>query len=180
MFLKFKCSKLRAIEESDFDLLYNLLNDIDIDSMTIDTHLPVSLVSQIDFAKTYRNTDSCIRLMVELDNGKTIGMVILSNIDYKHGTANLGFKRYAKKEDRMPDDMYNACVAMLNYAFNELGLNCISCRTLTYNEKSLNLQKKLGFQIEGILRERVYKNGKYQDLVSSSLLKKDFCLRNGI
>lgn len=49
MFLKFKCSKLRAIEESDFDLLYNLLNDID--SMTIDTHLPVSLVSQIDFAK---------------------------------------------------------------------------------------------------------------------------------
>lgn len=177
MFLKYGCSKLRAIEEYDAEILFNMINDTDIESMTVDSHFPISMISQKDYAKNYKNSESCVRLMIELDNGKTIGMIILSDINYKHGTAGLAFKRFAKKEDRMPDDMYNACVAMLNYAFNELGLNCISCRTLTYNEKSLNLQKKLGFQIEGILRERVYKNGKYQDLVSSSLLKRDFCLR---
>ena len=111
---------------------------------------------------------------VELENGHTIGMVILSDINYKTRTAGLAFKRYASKEYRMKDDMYNACIALLRYAFDELGLNCITTRTLTYNDKSLNLQNRLGFKQEGVLRQRCFKNGKYQDLISSSLLKNEF------
>ena len=112
--------------------------------------------------------------MVELENGKTIGMVSLSDINYKTRTAGLAFKRYAIKEDRMIDDMFNACIAMLKYAFEELGLNCITTRNLTYNEKSIKLQERLGFVKEGILRQRCFKNGQYQDLVSSSLLRTEF------
>ena len=101
-------------------------------------------------------------------------LVILSDINYKTRTASLAFKRFAKKEDRMPNDMKNACIALLKYAFCELGLNCITTKTLIYNEKSLELQKRLGFKQEGVLRKRVFKNGQFQDLISSSLLAEEF------
>lgn len=174
MILKYGCSKLRAIEENDLDILMNLMNDSFIEEMTVDSHFPISSITQKEWIKNYKNTDQCVRLMVELDNGHTIGMVILSDINYKTRTAGLAFKRYAPKEHRMKDDMYNACVALLRYAFDELGLNCITTRTLTYNDKSLGLQKRLGFKQEGVLRQRCFKNGKYQDLISSSLLKNEF------
>lgn len=174
MLLKYKNATLRAIEKKDLNILLNMLNDVEIEKFTVDSHFPISILNQENWICSYKNTDETVRLMVELENGKTVGMVILTNINYKTRTAELAFKRYAKKEDRMIDDMFNACVAMLRYAFDELGLNCIYCTALTYNERSLNLQKRLGFSEEGILRQRVFKNGKFQDLISCSLLKGEF------
>jgi len=174
MLLKYKNATLRAIEKKDTELLLNMMNDIEIEKMTVDSHFPISFINQENWVNNYKNTEETVRLMVELDNNKTIGMIILTGINYKTRTAELAFKRYAKKEDRLPDDMLNGCVAMLNYAFNELGLNCIYCTALSYNDRSLNLQKKLGFIKEGTLRQRVFKNGRYQDLVSCSLVRDEF------
>lgn len=174
MILKYGCSILRAIEERDVEILLNMMNSEDIERMTVDSHFPISMLTQKEWIRTYHNTDNNVKLMVELENGKTIGMVSLSDINYKTRTAGLAFKRYAIKEDRMIDDMFNACIAMLKYAFEELGLNCITTRNLTYNEKSIKLQERLGFVKEGILRQRCFKNGQYQDLVSSSLLRTEF------
>lgn len=174
MLLKYKNATLRAIEAKDSEILLNMMNDIEIEKMTVQSHLPLSSINQDNWIKNYQNTEKTVRLMVELENGKTIGMVILHQIDYKTRTAELAFKRYAKKEDRLPDDMLNACIAMLEYAFYEMGLNCVYCTALTYNSRSLNLQKRLGFKEEGVLRQRVFKNGAFQDLVSTSLLKTEF------
>ena len=60
---------------------------------------------------------------------------------------------------------------MLKYAFDELGLNCINALILEENYLSQNLYKRVGFQEEGILRERVYKGGKFRNLISLSILK---------
>ena len=43
MFLKYGCSKLRAIEEYDAEILFNMINDTDIESMTVDSHFPISM-----------------------------------------------------------------------------------------------------------------------------------------
>ncbi len=165
---------LRAIEEKDENILLEMINSIDIETMTVDSHFPISSIVQKDWVRNYRNTEQCVRLMIELVNGITVGMIILSEINYKNRTASLAFKKFAKKGATTYDSMKNACIALLNYAFNELGLNCITTRTLPFNEKSLNLQARLGFVREGVLRQRCFKNGKFQDLISSSLLRSDF------
>jgi RimJ/RimL family protein N-acetyltransferase len=174
MYIKYGCAILRAIEEKDFDLLFFMINDPDIENQTGGWHLPVSSSGQKQWIATYRNTDNNIRLMVELSNGKTIGMVSLTDIDWKNRTASINYKVYASLEDRIKGDIFDGSMALLNYAFNELGLNCIYAKTIIGNIFSLKLQYKLGFKKEGEIRERIYKNGKFHNQIVTSLLKSEF------
>ncbi len=62
---------------------------------------------------------------------------------------------------------------MVNYAFDELRLHCIYARVNDYNLPSRKMFEKCGFKKEGILRGRFYKQGKYVDVFSYSVLKED-------
>ena len=50
-------------------------------------------------------------------------------------------------------------------------MQCIYSHILEYNIASQRLHEKIGFKKEGVLRERVYKNGKYHNLIVWSILK---------
>lgn len=168
------CATLRAIEESDFDLLFYMMNAPEIEEGTEGWHLPISSIQQKDWMRTYRNSDTDIRLMIELSNGKTIGMISLTDINWKNRTALVGYKIHAALEDRIKGDMVDALKGILDYAFNELGMNSISATVLEDNIFSSKLIKRLHFQQDGILRQRVYKKGTFKDLTIWSLLREEF------
>jgi len=50
----------------------------------------------------------------------------------------------------------------------------VEARQLLDNKGSIKVNEKCGFKTEGVLREAVFKNGKYQDLNLMSVLKRDF------
>lgn len=174
MLLKYDCVTLRAIETKDLDLLTEMMNNPEVDAYVGSIHLPVSKESQLKWIESYKNDDKTIRLMIELSNGKTIGMIMLQNIDYINKTAELGIKTYAKFEDRMKNDTISAYKAIISYAFDELNLNCIYSRVVEDNIFALKLNKKFGFIQEGLLRDRLYCKGKYNNIIVSSILKKDY------
>jgi len=174
MILKNGCITLRAIEKEDFELLFYLINAPEIEEMIEGWNLPISSDEQKKWMQGYSNTNSDIKLMIELSNGKTIGMIVLTDIDWKNRQAAIGYKISAPFEDRIKGDMKDAVNALLNYAFNELGLNCVSSLILEKNIFSVKLAKKLHFQIEGILRERIYKNGVFNNQIMFSILKSEF------
>ncbi len=179
MIIKNGCASLRAIEKEDFDLLYHMINDPGIERMIGGWCLPVSRHEQEKWMESFRNTDKNIKLMIELENGKTIGMVMLTNIDWKNRVALLEYKIGVPAEYRMKGDIYDAADGILSYAFNELGLNCITATIMEGNAFSIKLIKKLGFVQEGIMRQRIYKNGEYKDQIEYSLLKREYYdLRN--
>ena len=134
---------------------------------------------QEKWMESFKNTDRNIKLMVELENGKTIGMVMLTGIDWKNRVALLEYKISAPVEYRIKGDIYDAAEGMLSYAFNELGLNCVTATVMLENKFSLKLVKKLGFVQEGVMRQRVYKNGEFKDQAEFSLLRDEYySLRN--
>lgn len=178
MIIKFGCVTLRAIEEKDFELLFYLINAPEIENYTVGWNFPINRVAQKCWMENFRNSSESIKLMIELENSKTIGMIMLENLDWKNRTAEIGYKINAPKEDRIKGDMTDAVKGMLKYAFNELGLNCVTTAILEDNVRSLNLCKRVGFVEEGILRERVYKDGKFKNLVSVSYLKEEFLKSN--
>ena len=63
---------------------------------------------------------------------------------------------------------------ILDYGFNEMGLNRVEAMIGSYNEPSLKLVRSLGFVKEGLLREHYCKNGELQDSIVFSLLKKEY------
>ena len=174
MIIKNGCAILRPIEERDCELLKFMINDPDIESGTIGWHYPISEIQQREWMRSFKNNDSEIRLMIELTNQKTIGLVSLTNIDWKNRTAAPGYKISASAEDRIRGDMADALTGLFNYAFNELGMNCLYSTILEDNTFSRKLSKKFPWKLEGVLRQRIFKVGTYKNLIASSMLREEF------
>lgn len=177
MVIEYGCVRLRAVEKEDFDLLFYLINSPKIENTVMGWNFPISRMAHTQWLETFKNTMQCIRLMIELTNSKTIGMMILNQIDWKNRTAELGCKTFASLEDRIKGDTLDAVNGMLKFAFDELGMNCITAPTQETNLPALNLLRKAGFVEEGILRNRLYKSGKFINVISTSMLREEFVQR---
>ena len=62
---------------------------------------------------------------------------------------------------------------LINYGFNDLNLNKIWCEVYE-NNKAIEIYRKIGFKDEGILRQQVYKNGKFLDSYILSMLRSEY------
>lgn len=62
----------------------------------------------------------------------------------------------------------------LQYAFSQLGAWQVSAQVLSYNERSLILHQKLGFQETACLKQAHWFNGQTWDIVQFVMLAKDF------
>lgn len=174
MYIKFGYATLRAIEESDADLLKRMINSPEIEENTLGWSLPVSSFKQEQWIKNFSNSMDCIRWMIELENGTVLGMACLTDIDWKNRFASIGIKIDIEEKNRMYGDVKDAYYAVLLYAFDELGLNRIEAATLDYNIFSLKLSRSMGFVDEGIRRKKYYKNGQWHDIIVNGLLKEEF------
>lgn len=75
--------------------------------------------------------------------------------------------------------MTEAAGAMVGFAFARLGMNRIEAETMLDNTASMRVLAKLGFQEEGILRQRYYWKGAHHDLRMFALLRREYGERAG-
>ncbi|MBQ7358922.1 MAG: GNAT family N-acetyltransferase [Lachnospiraceae bacterium] len=174
MIIKNGCVTLRAIEVRDAELLLGMMNSPEIERAIGGFSLPVNEAQQREWIDKYRNTEKQIRWMIELDNGCTIGVIMLFDIDMKNGTAEVGYKTMAEKDVRIKGDMDDAMQGVLGYAFGELRLNCVYAHALVTNERSERMLERNGFSKEGVLRQRTFQNGSYVDMNVFSILGNEF------
>ena len=107
---------------------------------------------------------------VERSSGKMIGYILFKQIDdpeiYEIGWIfNRAFwgKGYA----------YESCLAMIKYGFNTLNLHKICAETVD-PAKSLNLMKKLGMKLEGIIRQQSKQpDNTWQDIYWAGIIRAD-------
>lgn len=64
--------------------------------------------------------------------------------------------------------------AVLRYGFETLNLNRIGLSVLSTNERARRLYRRLGFHVEGVLRQAQIKRGRYVDMVLMSLLEAEW------
>lgn len=171
MILKDNEIVLRAIEESEAELLCNMINDPETERMVVGWSFPVSKTEQAEWIRNQRKDGSCVRYIVEASE-KAVGMASLSKLDYKNSVCELNIKLDSMAKGKGIG--YRVINILLNYCFNELNLNCATAEILDYNIPSQKLFEKCGFKKEGVLRHRVYKNGCYHDLFAYSILKDEF------
>ena len=101
-----------------------------------------------------------------------IGMIGLSNIDYRNSHAEFG-RLTIEKQYRDKGYGKEALKLLLEYAFKHLNLHSVYLDTFQVM-KVLSLYEAVGFKREGLKREHIYKNGKYRDVVCMRILKGDF------
>lgn len=100
------------------------------------------------------------------------GTLTLFDIKPYHLTAEIGYWLGAAFEGK--GLMTRGVEALIDYAFSEMGLGRLEIRASTKNLKSRAIPERLGFTLEGILRQEVRLHGKPQDMALYALLQQDW------
>ena len=103
-------------------------------------------------------------------NNNIIGTVTLFNMDRSNGRAEIGYAQAAAYWGH--GYIHEALQALLTYCFEELGLRRLEADVDPRNNPSIKTLERLGFQKEGLLRERWHVNGELQDALFYGLLKR--------
>ncbi len=172
MNLKGKKILLRAIEKEDIEFLRTMINDETMERQVGGWSFPISKYEQDKWFESQINNTDSIRCIIELE-GSPIGLETLTDIDWKNRKACHGIKLYNEKI-RGKGYGTDTLKTIMKYAFEELQLNKLYTTILEHNEVSIKLHKKCGWEIEGTLKESVFKNNRYIDEVQIAILKKQY------
>ena len=165
---------LRAFEPEDYKTCVVWHNDDEIWSMLGGRKYFVSSAYEKKWVEDTIFSGKDVKLAVCLkENDLHIGNVYLTDIDYVNRSAIshvlIGNKAYWGNGYAS-----EATNLLLKYAFDELGLHRISAQVLESNTGSLRMHKKCGYIEEGVLRDSVWKNGRFQNQVILSITDSDF------
>ncbi|UCG28569.1 MAG: GNAT family N-acetyltransferase [Bacteroidales bacterium] len=149
--------KLRALETSDIDILFEWENDPDL-WLISNTISPFSRFiikkyiqnSHLDIYQTKQ-----LRLMIDLKKqgkNETIGTIDLFDFDPYHSRAGIGIL-IKEVKNRSKGYASEALKLIIDYCFNSLRLHQLYCNIPSDNTSSLNLFRKHGFTVVGEKKE---------------------------
>lgn len=166
--------RLRKLSNEDVSIYHKWRNDIEVMRFTnpsldvftyADTEGFVNRVIESSNSKGY--------MIEEISTNKSIGVTSIINIDYGSQNAeciiDIGDKDYWGKGFGR-----EAFKLLLDYAFKELNLHKVYLRVFSFNERAIKLYENLGFDIEGKLKEQLYRDGKWHDIIFMGLLKRNY------
>lgn len=104
-------------------------------------------------------------------NGKLVGAIGCHPIDRADRSCSLGYWLAADCQGR--GTVTRCCEHLLDYLFEELGLHRVEIRCGTGNVRSCAIPHKLGFRLEGVLREAQWVNDRWLDLQVWGMLEQD-------
>ncbi len=105
-----------------------------------------------------------------LDGEELVGYIELDGILWPHGVCGFSIA-IGDCANWGQGYGYEAAQLALAFAFGELNLHRVTATVFSYNERSIALFEKLGFQREGVYREFLQRDGKRYDMLLYGLLR---------
>lgn len=166
--------RLRPSTLADAEGMFAMLSDPE--SMKYWSDQPVSGINgalkslRKDLESDAQGNSMCWAVTMK-DQDEMIGKCILFQFNQDNHRAEIGYmlnRNYWRQ-----GLMHQALEAVIEFAFNTLNLHRIEADVDPKNVASLSLLEKLGFEREGLFRERWFVYGAWQDSVMLGLLKQD-------
>jgi RimJ/RimL family protein N-acetyltransferase len=166
---------LDALSDADAPELVRLAGAREIADTTLSIPHPYGPADAERFLAHQRSAaargDELVLAVRRRQDGKLAGCIGLRDIDSTHLQAELGYwigvpywgQGFATEAAR----------AVVDYGFGALGLNRIYAHHMTRNPPSGRVLERIGMRWEGVLRERVLKWGRFEDVVIYAVLRSD-------
>jgi RimJ/RimL family protein N-acetyltransferase len=106
-----------------------------------------------------------------------LGVAVIKNIDDENKVCEVGYAIGQKYWRRGFTSM--AASLVIDYAIKELDINRIEIRVDCENENSCKFIENLGAVQEGVIRQALYHDGGYHDLIMFSILRDEYLARMG-
>lgn len=168
--------RLREYRKEDIPIAIDYINEPEVKKyMLTVTPFPIPTHSQEKFIEGFI-TDKLERYafaIETLEDGKYIGGCGLNNLDWKNSVVTVGIfigdQNYWNKGYGT-----DAMKTFVSFIFKELNINKVKLATVSFNERAIRCYEKCGFKQEGVLRQEIFKGGKYHDEIIMSILKEEY------
>jgi RimJ/RimL family protein N-acetyltransferase len=170
--------RLRRIERSDGDALFAIHSDADFARYMARPAMTKREQADelIDRVHKGYEANTVLQLGIERKSDRALlGYCLLFNFNERGPRAEIGYA--LGREHWGKGYMHEALVALVELAFGRLELNRLEADIDPRNHASARSLERLGFEKEGVLRERWKINGEASDSVILGLLRREWLSR---
>ena len=167
---------LRAVQDSDVEPCWHFMNRAD-DWARVDVFAPVPremAAERLREARRPFDETRCLDLVIEtIADPRPVGLINVGPVHSIFRRAQVGVEIWSPI-DRRHGYAREALELLVGLAFDWLNLHRLEATINADNTASLALLEKVGFQREGVLRDRVFHEGRYVAEVYLGLLRHDW------
>jgi len=163
---------LRAVEPEDAAFIFDVENDETLWELS-HTQTPFSKHTIQQYVQNAHKDIfevKQLRLIIEAEKNKPLGMIDLFDFDFKNKRAGVGILIKSNK-NRQQGFGTEALHLLTQYSFNKLDLHQLYCNIAEDNEQSLKLFQNAGFQKVGLKKDWNYSNGTFTNEYLLQLVK---------
>ncbi|MEM2618813.1 MAG: UDP-4-amino-4,6-dideoxy-N-acetyl-beta-L-altrosamine N-acetyltransferase [Candidatus Hadarchaeales archaeon] len=131
----------------------------------------IPLEEHYRFIRSLKKDSKNFYFLVRRQN-RPIGVVCLTGVDLRNRSGYLGL--YANPFSRGGKVGRILGSTLLKLAFDVAKLHTLKLEVIEDNERAIHLYKKLGFVEEGRLREFVFRDGKWKDVIVMGMTKEEY------
>ena len=151
---------MRPIELSDLEMLREHRNDPDTWTNLTDCRC-ITYNQQINWYNNLRDL-----YFIATSDTTDIGLIRIDEVDYINRSSRVGcdvFKGYRGLG-------YGSRIfeLVVDYCFNQLNMHRLWLLVLSQNKIAKHIYEKHGFEVEGVQRQAIFRNGKYVDYIMMS------------
>lgn len=161
---------IRPLERKDLKDVHGVRNEQD--TMAYWFEEPYESYDELEELYNEHIHDTHERRFVIEEAGEFAGVVELVDIDYIPRTCEIQVIVLSKFRGRKLAQ--KAMESALEHAFYILNMHKVFLYVDTVNKSAIHVYKKLGFQLEGTMKEQFYARGSYRDCYFMGILKHDF------
>jgi len=171
--LKGKIVKLRPYEREDIDSILEYLNDDEVSRFLMPgIPFPYSRDEEEAWFDSQKENKECKNFaIVNKETGEYYGGCGVNNIDWKNNICIIGL--FLGKPHWSKGIGTDTLKVLCDFIFDQMNIRKISLNVYAFNERAIGCYKKMGFEVEGILKEQIFRDGKYHDELVMGYLRKN-------
>jgi RimJ/RimL family protein N-acetyltransferase len=174
--LRGKRINLRAIEKEDLPKLMSIRNEDELMiHMSSTIPHPISVCAEeLDYMeKCKKKYKDEVELLIEKKDGNIIGKCGTMKTRWKDSETTV-FILIGGSENRGQGLGTEAMQLLISFIFEQMNIRRIKLYVFAFNERAIKSYEKCGFKVEGVLREELYRNGRYYDVKQMSILRHEY------
>ena len=169
---------LRAYEkDDDISSIQRMINEEDVLlNLRPDAPMPFSFTDEKKFVEGQSSFNKDYNFVIANMENAYIGGCGLMDISWINSVGTVGI--WLRKSDHNKGLGTEALSLLIQFIFDHLNLRKIKLHVFGFNKRAIKCYEKVGFKVEAVLKEEIYRHGKYWDDYTMSIFKSEYLEEN--
>lgn len=168
--------RLRAYRREDLPLALEFINDPDVKTnLVIGIPFPFKMEEEEKWYESISSDkpENYSFAIETLEEPRYIGGCGLNKIDWKNRVAQVGIF-IGLELYRGQGYGTDAMRVLLRFIFDQMNMNKVRLEVFSFNARAIKSYEKCGFIKEGVMRQELFRDGKYHDIVTMGILRAEW------